>query len=546
MRSLLSGEGMCPHFGGDLVFGPASTYEVGIAGYEPCLEFDTISIDGTVTFDGTLQVVLRDEFVPQAGDLFAIATYGARLGEFDEIVAEPLAGGLTFEAIYGATELTLLVNGPPQVEIAGPPVARRDEVLTFQWSAVDPSPFDQAAGFTYAVDWTSDGVVDETFSGGDIVVRQHAFPAAGSYTVSVSATDVGGATGTTLHTVHVYRLEVTAGGDLEWEGSGGADRVEFVELDPQTVEVRLTQLGGHSLDVTESHTVAGRVRGWGGDGRDRLDASALVTLPADLSGGRDHDTLLGGAGDDRIRGDFDGATGDGAEGNDSIVGGAGNDTLWGDGADGGEGGADTIMGGEGHDLLRGDGGDGAEGRGDRLLGQGGDDTLLGHTGNDWLAGGDGDDLLSGGRDGAEGDDTLSGGSGNDVLSGGSGADQLNAGSGRNILLGGAGTDTLSGGTGQDLLVADRTSHDQSLPALMALRNEWTSNADYLTRIARLNGSEPGGANGSVVLIPNTSVLDDAAIDQLLGGDELDWFILRVGEDLPGDLEPDEVQTDSSV
>ncbi|MEM9213389.1 MAG: calcium-binding protein [Cyanobacteria bacterium P01_F01_bin.150] len=84
---------------------------------------------------------------------------------------------------------------------------------------------------------------------------------------------------------------------------------------------------------------------------------------------------------------------------------------------------DRILGGEGNDRIRGLSGPdrlvGGNGN-DRLFGDEDNDTLLGNNGNDKLVGGDGDDKLKGGR----GRDRLDGGLGDDVLIGGGGRDRF--------------------------------------------------------------------------------------------------------------------------
>jgi Ca2+-binding RTX toxin-like protein len=87
---------------------------------------------------------------------------------------------------------------------------------------------------------------------------------------------------------------------------------------------------------------------------------------------------------------------------------------------------DTVLGGAGNDTLSGnfffgggnyfDGGDGN----DYLYSWVGSNTFIGGAGNDTLSGGLGNDDLDGGA----GDDTLSGGLGNDTLSGGEGSDRF--------------------------------------------------------------------------------------------------------------------------
>ncbi len=74
----------------------------------------------------------------------------------------------------------------------------------------------------------------------------------------------------------------------------------------------------------------------------------------------------------------------------------------------------TVVGTAGDDRLKGSRGD------DALDGLGGDDVIRGHGGDDLLCGGDGADRLAG----DQGDDVLDGGPGGDALRGGRGSDVL--------------------------------------------------------------------------------------------------------------------------
>jgi Ca2+-binding RTX toxin-like protein len=155
----------------------------------------------------------------------------------------------------------------------------------------------------------------------------------------------------------------------------------------------------------------------------------------------------------------------------------------------------------------------------------------GATGFEHVTGGSGADILIG--DGAA--NRLIGNGGNDVLAGRGGADELTGGDGRDILIGGDGADALEGGLADDLLIAGSTAHDASIAALSALMAEWgRTDADYATRIAHLNGSLSGGRNGTRLLNATTVFNDAGAVDTLLGGAGLDWFIDFVG-DLVNDL-----------
>jgi Ca2+-binding RTX toxin-like protein len=170
-------------------------------------------------------------------------------------------------------------------------------------------------------------------------------------------------------------------------------------------------------------------------------------------------SVMGGSGDDSLRG---------MDSRDTLLGGAGDDTL-----DGGDGG-DTMEGGDGVDTVtyadfetKGEGVDvdlalnraqfgitvdrlvGIE----RVIGTKGYDTLDGGAGDDTLYGGNADDTMSGGSGGADllfgdrGFDTLRSTGGADTLDGGSGDDQI-------TITSGAGARVVHGGTGTDLLTAD--------------------------------------------------------------------------------------------
>ena len=85
----------------------------------------------------------------------------------------------------------------------------------------------------------------------------------------------------------------------------------------------------------------------------------------------------------------------------------------------------TVLGGDGDDTIRGSFFD------DTLAGDAGADRIIGRTGDDQLFGGTGADRLSGGGD----EDLLNGGANNDLLTGGTGADQFQFSSAADIGTG---------------------------------------------------------------------------------------------------------------
>jgi hypothetical protein len=288
-----------------------------------------------------------------------------------------------------------------------------------------------------------------------------------------------------------------------------------------------------------------------GAAQDTLVLNHIQQVQLTLTGPDDHtidgtafsgpETLIGAAGNDTLKA---------GSGKDSLVGGTGNDLLV-----GGIGGG-SLVGGSGNDTIV-----ASSVSSTTIDGGSGTNTLIESGNNDFiLVGGtpikNGTLTKGGFRDtlvfdhiqqvqltltgpanhtinatafsgpetlvGAAGNDTLLAGSGNNVLVGGTGKDKLVAGSGSNLLIAGSGASSLIGGSGQDLLIGGTTSFNNNMTALAAIMAEWTSADDYATKIARLTGTQSGGANGST-LLTNATVQNSGKANTLTGGAGVDWF-----------------------
>ena len=184
----------------------------------------------------------------------------------------------------------------------------------------------------------------------------------------------------------------------------------------------------------------------------------------------------------------------------------GNDTITtGDGRD-------RIFAGSGHDIIH--AGDGAN----LVLAGNGNDIVVTGQDRDLVYGGNGDDVIITGR----GRDTVFAGAGHDIVSGGGGNDTLFGGPGRNILIGGRGRDVLFGLGSEDILIGGFTTHDENPAALSSILTEWSTEADYDSRVAVLREGTGAHASG-LKLIPDDTVFDDEARDMLFGFGLRDWF-----------------------
>jgi subtilisin family serine protease len=155
-----------------------------------------------------------------------------------------------------------------------------------------------------------------------------------------------------------------------------------------------------------------------------------------------------------------------------------------------------------------------------------DDILVGSRYSDLLLGEAGDDLLYGGSLSVDARDTLVGGLGNDVL------------------IGHRGNDLLNGGVGEDLLLGGLLLFNDVPQAVFAIHAEWKSDRPWSERIANLSGTGIGPrSNQDIFLVPGQTVFDDAIADEMLGGEDADWFLYRDGDDSTTDAGPEDAGTE---
>jgi Ca2+-binding RTX toxin-like protein len=248
-------------------------------------------------------------------------------------VTDPDAGGATATA----TDTITATNVPPTATLTGPAVSVPGLPVAFTLAATD-SPADTAAGFTFNMDWDSNGTIDQTVTGPSGTVVTHTFSGTGSDTVTVTATDKdGGVSAPVTQTVtlkqaalvddvlnpghKVLAVAGTAGNDtINLAPAGGSGRIRVFE-------------NGQSLGTFGS---AGRIAVYGMAGDDTIHLAGSIRTPAWLDGGDGNDQLTGGKGNDVLRG---------GAGDDHLNGGQGADILI------GGTGADRILGGPGNDLM---------------------------------------------------------------------------------------------------------------------------------------------------------------------------------------------------
>lgn len=140
----------------------------------------------------------------------------AALGLADGPVG-PLPVGLQVSKgadVATASSTVTVTATAPTATLRLPRQVLADTPFTMKVGAVDPSPADAAATFTYEIDWTGDGVVDQTLTGPADPPVTHSFATAGTYRATVWATDRDGARSAPLVTDVVVVPALAASGGV--------------------------------------------------------------------------------------------------------------------------------------------------------------------------------------------------------------------------------------------------------------------------------------------------------------------------------------------
>src|SRR5262249_30395131 len=120
-----------------------------------------------------------------------LATLGLADGPSTHTVAVQVTEGPSVDT---ATATLTIRNVAPVVAVLNvPPGTVAGTAVGVTFGATHPAPVDAAAGFTYAVDWR-DGTPVQSLTGGSTLTANHTYATAGTFTISVTATDKDGGT----------------------------------------------------------------------------------------------------------------------------------------------------------------------------------------------------------------------------------------------------------------------------------------------------------------------------------------------------------------
>jgi len=84
--------------------------DLKLGGTGPGIYFDQLNVTGTASLDGTLNIVLLDDFMANVGDSFQVLAFGTRTGDFATMNGLDLGDGFYLDPVYDSTGLTLVTQ----------------------------------------------------------------------------------------------------------------------------------------------------------------------------------------------------------------------------------------------------------------------------------------------------------------------------------------------------------------------------------------------------------------------------------------------------
>lgn len=354
------------------------------------------------------------------------------------------------------------------------------------------------------------------------------------------------------------------GGDDEMFGQGGNDA--FIGGPGND-----TMVGGKGDDTYDVDSPNDVVKELPGEGDDMVNSSVSFTIPANVdrlslkgfanlsaTGSKDIDFLYGNAGNNLIKGlgSRDHLFGD--LGNDELLGGPGDDVLRGD-ESAAPGGNDILDGGEGNDDMRGAAGDDTyrvDSLGDQVVENAGEGTdtiettigllLPAHVENlKAIGSGKGAVYISGGKiiTGL----TLTGNTLDNVITGGDFVDFIDGGAGEDLLIGGKNSDVYivdniddriselkdGGGSDEARSLAFEFTLPENVEQLTILPGAALGPGGFSFGIGNLQGNTLRGNDDKNILFGdagNDSLYGNGGEDILAGGDDHDYLDGGTGPD----------------
>jgi uncharacterized repeat protein (TIGR03803 family) len=141
---------------GNLVLSSGSNLTVQFAGAPASSQFSRLSVEGTATLAGTLDLAVAGGYVPVAGQIFAVAGYAAETGTFASIQSQTGNGvPTTFTAAVYPTTVVVTAVSPLALNITD--TATPENTPTTSGLMITPNAADAAVVNSFQITGTSGG-----------------------------------------------------------------------------------------------------------------------------------------------------------------------------------------------------------------------------------------------------------------------------------------------------------------------------------------------------------------------------------------------------
>jgi hypothetical protein len=277
------------------------------------------------------------------GQLDEAAVYNGALSD-QQVAAQYLGGTL-------ARVPVTVTNPIPTAALQGPADGVRGQPRTFTFSATSGSAAEQAAGFTYTINWGDGSPVEtiaRTAGNGAGVIDNHVFTDSGTDTVTVTATDQDGhASNPVSQSITITTWEIQTQPDpanpgqtiqvLVVGGSTGSDNIHVgLVTGGPGINVRIVEEDSDLVLQQVFTAPVDRIVVYGQGGDDHIQISQHIQLPSEIYAGDGNNVLVGGGGSNILVG---------GAGNNVLLGGSGPNLII------GGGGTDALIGGSSGDIL---------------------------------------------------------------------------------------------------------------------------------------------------------------------------------------------------
>jgi hypothetical protein len=232
------------------------------------------------------------------------------------------------------TTLQVSVENPiPTAALAGPTDGVRGQPQAYTVAALSGSTVEQAAGFTYTIDW-GDGspvqTVQRTAGNGTGVTVNHTFTEAGTYNIQAVATDQDGhasaaVTESTVITPWAIQTQadpLNAGQTIQVLVIGGSTGSDDIVVKPgpkgNGILVEIDEVSLHQVLEQVFTAPIDRIVVYGQGGNDEIAISHAIKLTSEVFAGDGNNILQGGGGNNILVG---------GRGNNLLVGGAGRNLM---------------------------------------------------------------------------------------------------------------------------------------------------------------------------------------------------------------------------